>query len=390
MITSANLTLSELKQIFLEMLIDKTDKVSDIGDDSVLNGVAFGSSKIGQKVIKDVAITESKIFPQTAKGIYLDESASLFGVSARKGALGSSTYVKVIATVGTQYLAATHIFTSKNGIQFEMENDFTVDSEGFGYIKVRSVDSGEKTNVDANTILTVSPIPTGHVKVTNEYVATGGVDAETDEVFRLRIVNNNNIVSLNTVEYYSQIFQSFDDRVLKVLNLGKGSSGKQELAIVTQNGVDLTALELSDLLELSAPYFPLFDLNKYGSVVGVELVNVTWYEVGGTTGVDFRVEIDSLYDSDDVRIQIQINLSKLLDFRFWVAGQRIEWDDLFEVVKNTEGVKYVPDTYFKPNEDETVPSNTLPRIKTFIMRDLDGNIIYDNGGALSPIFHPNE
>lgn len=384
------ITLSELKQMWVELLINKTDKVSDVGDDSVLNGTAFGSAKIGQKALKEVAITESKIFPQTAKGSYLDESADLFGVSERRGAIGSSTYLRVIADVGTQYLASTHIFTGNNGIQFELESDFTMDSNKFGYVKVRSIDTGVKTNVEANTITTISPIPSGHKNTTNEYIATGGIDEESDEVFRLRIVNNNNILSITTLEYYNQVFQNIDDRVLKIFNLGKDEDAKQNIAIVTQNGVDLTTQELSDLLEQAQDYFPITDLNQYGEVIGIVLDNVIWYEIGGSTGVDFRVEINSLYDIDYVRIQIQINLSKNIDFRFWEQNSRVEWDDLLEVVKNTDGVKYVPDSFFYPQDDESVSTNQLPRIKNFIMRDLEGNIIYDSGGVLSPVFYPNE
>jgi hypothetical protein len=390
MITKPNLTIGELKQLWVEILLNKTDKVSDVSDDSVLNGVAFGDSTVGQKAMKDIVITEAKIFPQYAKGEYLDESANLFGVSERRSAVGSSTYLKLIADTGTSYVAATNLFTGNNGIQFEMEEDFTMGSLGVDYIKVRSVDSGLKTNVDANTITTVSPIPSGHTAAINEYKATGGIDNETDEVFRLRIVNNNNIVSLTTLEYYNQVFQNLDDRILKVLNLGKDENGKQVLAIVTQNGVDLTQNELDSLLEQATPFFPISDLNQFGGVLGVTLQNVEWYEVNGSTGIDFRVEIDPNYIVDDVRKDIQINLSKKLDFRFWEAGDRVEWDDLFEVVKNTEGVKYVPDDYFNPSEDESVPSNQLPRIKVFVMRNLDGNIIFDAGGALSPIFYPVE
>lgn len=390
MITSVNLTLSELKQMIVELLLNKTDKISDISDDSVLNGIAFGAAKVGQKAIKDIAIVESQIFPETAKGEYLDRAADLFGVSERRGAIGSSTYVRVIATSGTVYLSSTHVFVATNGIRFKVEHDLTVDDSGFGYVKVRSIDSGVKTNVESNTITAVTPIPVGHKKCSNEYIATGGADAETDEVFRLRIVNNVNILSLTTMEYYNQIFQNIDDRVLKVLNLGKNDDSKQVLAIVTQNGVDLTQEELDALLESSKVYFPLSDLNQFGYVVGVVLQNISWYEIGGATGIDFRLQVNELYDPDEVRQSIQINISKKIDFRFWNAGDRIEWDDLLDIVKKTNGVKYVADEYFYPQEDEQVPANYLPRIKNFVMRDLDGNIIFDSNGVLSPIFYPSE
>jgi hypothetical protein len=68
----------------------------------------------------------------------------------------------------------------------------------------------------------------------------------------------------------------------------------------------------------------------------------------------------------------------------------VEWDELLRIVKKVEGVKYVPDDFFNPSTDEEVPQNELPRIKTFVMRDLAGNILSDNNGVLSPIFYPNE
>ena len=43
-----------------------------------------------------------------------------------------------------------------------------------------------------------------------------------------------------------------------------------------------------------------------------------------------------------------------------------------------------------PQADINVPKYRLPRIRGFIMRDLDGNIIEDNNGVLSDVFYPNE
>lgn len=103
MITQVSNTISTLKNLWIELFLDKTNKVTNVADGSVLNAVAFGTAKVAQKAIKDIAITEAKIFPETATGEYLDKSAALFGVSPRKGALGSSTYVRVYADPGTIY-----------------------------------------------------------------------------------------------------------------------------------------------------------------------------------------------------------------------------------------------------------------------------------------------
>lgn len=390
MITSVNLTIAKLKQIHNELLFNKTDNVSDISNDSVLNAIAFANSKVAQKAIKDIAIVEAQLFPDTATGVYLDQAADLFGVSERRGAVGSSTYVKVVASDGTAYVAGVNNFINTNGIIFELEEDFIANSQGFGYAKVRSVDTGTKTNIEPNSLITVSPAPAGHTACTNEYIATGGIDEETDEVFRLRIKNNLNILSIGTLEYFNQIFQNFDARILRVFNLGVDELGKRILSIVTQNGVSLTENELSTLLENSKEFFPITDLNRFGNTVGVKLQNVEWYEVGGATGIDFRVNIDPSFDSDAVRQEIQIGMSKYLDFRFWQPGGRVEWDDLLEIVKGTSGVRSVPDNFFNPRVDEVVSINKLPRIKEFVMRDLQGNVIFDSNGVLSPIFYPSE
>lgn len=381
-------TIAKLKQLFIEIFLNKTDKVSDVSDDSVLNATAYGVAKVAQKALKDIAIVTSRIFPDTATGADLDAAAAMLGVSARKGALGSSTYVRVIAEEGTEYLQGTHIFVNNNGIQFEMESNFTMGAQGYDYIKVRSIDSGSKTNVDFASIVSVNPKPVGHIKVTNEYKAIGGRDNEDDETYRIRIKNNLNILSISTLEYLTQVFQNIDDRILRVINLGTNETGQRGLSIVTQNGVDLLESELEDLLDASKDYFPITDKNRFGNLIGISLTNSEWYYVGGNVGIDFRLSIYDNFTYDEVRKDIQINLSKYLDFRYWDINTKVEWDELLTIVKQTKGVKYVPDTVFKPNVDEIVPTNKLPRIKAFKMRDLDGNIIYDSNNILTPVFYP--
>lgn len=39
------------------------------------------------------------------------------------------------------------------------------------------------------------------------------------------------------------------------------------------------------------------------------------------------------YDVATVRQNIQVNLTKYLDFRFWTPGDVVEWDDLLDIVK---------------------------------------------------------
>ena len=389
MITKTSATITNLKNLFIEMFLDKTAKVSNVADGSVVNATAFGVAKVAQKAMKDIAIKEAQIFPDTATGVYLDKAAALYGVSPRKGALGSSTYIRVSADPDTVYDTSV-TFVNKNGIRFQVDEALTVGESGYGYVKVRSINAGYSTNVPPNSITNVSPQPQGHIECTNEYYAIGGRDSEDDETFRIRIKNNLNILSKNTIEYWTQTLSNIDDRVLKVMSAGLDEKGIYNLYVVSQNGIFFTEEELDTLLESAQGYFGISELNIEGKVVGIGIKNIDWFYVGSERGLDFRVQLQPDYDVSTVRQNIQVNLTKYLDFRFWTPGKIVEWDDLLDIVKKTDGVKYVPDEYFFPYYDQQVPANQLPRIRGFVMRDQDGNILYDSDSNLSPLFYPSE
>lgn len=376
----------ELKQIFLEIFLNKTDKVSDVSDDSVLNAIAYGNAKLTQRTLTNQAIIEGHIFPDSAYGEYLDNLAAIRGVAPRFGAVGSTTYVRVTADEGTSYIAGIHTFTSTSGIVFDLEESGVVGINGYAYLKVRSQQSGLNTNVDALSINKVSPIPQGHISVINEYAATGGSDQESDTLFRERIKTNMNQMSRTTLSYLEQVFMKINPRVLRLHKGGIDSDGKFNLIVVSVNGQNFTTAEFDEILSKSEEYLSLSELLREGSGFALKLNNVDWLPVN----IEFRADIDPAYDIDSVRRNIQIQMNKLFDYRFWKYGDKIEWENMLYAAKNVEGVRYVPDTHFYPQADINVPKYRLPRVRGFIMRDLDGNIIEDNNGVLSDVFYPNE
>lgn len=388
MITKLNNTISFLKNLWIETFINKTDKVSDITDNSVLNATAYATAKVAQKALKDVAIVEAQIFPEEASGEYLDRAATLFGVTPRKGALGSSTYIRVYAKPGTTYTKGVNVFVSTNGVRFPIEETLIVGDSGYGYVKVKSESVGAFTNVDPNSIVTLTPVPNGHIECTNEYYAVGGRDEEDDEMFRIRILNHQNVYAEGTLEKLVQILQNIDSRVLKIMFVGVMEDSFIHIQIATQNGQELTYQELQTLLEGATPYFGVGDMIVSGRLMGIKFENASWYEVGGEKGIDFRCELEAGYDIAAVRKNIQVGMTKYLDWRFWEPGRQVEWDNLLEITKNTEGVKYVADQDFYPKVDEPVSEWLLPRIKKFMMRDLEGNVLFDMENQFSPVFYP--
>lgn len=379
-------TVDELKQIFIEILLNKTDKISDISNESVLNGIAYGCAKLGQRIMINQAVVESHIFPDTAYGEYLDEIANMRGISKRHGAVGSTAYIRIEGEVGTSYNANIVRFVSSSGISFLLEDDFTIGENGWGYAKVKSQQVGATTNVDALSINTILNPPSGHYYCSNEYRAVGGMDKEDDETFRIRIKESVNQLARTTLSYIEQVFMKINNRVLRVYKGGIDADNRLNLIVVSVNGQDFSEAEFNEILSKSEEYLSLSELLQDNNDFSLKLNNVDWLPVD----VDFRANIDPSYDKDDIRRQMQIKISKLFDYRYWSYGDKVEWENILYAVRNIEGVRYIPDNYFYPQADINVPKYRLPRLRGFILRDLDGNIIKDNYNILSPFSYPNE
>jgi hypothetical protein len=382
------ITVEELKQIFTEILLNKTDKISDVSNESVLNGIAYGCGKLAQRLLVNQAVVESHIFPDTAHGNYLDKLAELRGISERNSSTGSTVYIRIEGEPGATYNKDSLTFISSSGIQFTLEEDFTLDDNGWGYAKAKSIQSGSTSNVDALTINTIqgSGIPSGHIACTNEYRAVGGADEESDDTFRVRIKESINQLARTTLSYIEQVFMKINSRVLRVYKGGIDENNKFNLILVSVNGQDFTDDEFNEILSKSEEYLSLNELLVDTNDFSLKLNNVDWLPVD----VDFRVNLDPSYDADDIRRQMQIKISKLFDYRYWQYGDKIEWENILYSVRSVDGVKYIPDNHFYPQGDVNVPKYRLPRLRSFIMRDLDGNIIVDNYSVLSAFNYPND
>lgn len=379
-----------LKQMFVEILLNKTDKISDISNESVLNGIAYGCSKLAQRLLVNQGVVEGHLFPDTAYGDYLDNIAASRGIAPRFTSFGSTTYVRVQAAIGTTYSSGT-TFTSSNGIQFVSTSNYTVGRDGYGYIKVNSVQGGAASNVDALTINTISNPPVGHIACTNEYAATGGRDNESDDDFRIRIKASANQLARNTMAYLEQIFMKINSKVLRLHRGGVDENGRICLIVVSINGQDFTTAEFDEILSQSEEFLSLNELSRQ-TVSGfpISLVNPNWYPID----IDFRCDIDPAYDQASVRRNMQIAVSKLFDYRYWNTNGKVEWENILYAIRNTDGVRYVSDAFFLPKSDINMTNYRLPRVRGFIVRDMDGGVLSDNYSITSQFdytdyFFPN-
>lgn len=378
----------ELEALLTEILLNTTNKVTKVTDHSVTRGLIRGNVKVGKRALKDIALAVSHLYPDLAYNTALDEVAENLGIAPRFAASQSSTYVRLVGDVGTAYQQGIHAVSDNKGNTFDLEDDVTIGSKGFEYVKVRSQESGESTNVDPYTIININPEPSGHIGVINEYKATGGRDLESDDIFRQRIKQGPDILARGTLSYLSQVFMKINTNVLRVIYQGVSQQGKVRLGVLTVNGVDLTDSELDTLLEQSSEYFSLTEMSPIGTKsYGIELVNVEYYPID----VSMRVELIDPAQLQSTVSDIQQKFSKYVDFRYWDSSlSKIEWEDLLFIVKNTPNLKYVSDAYFTPSVDIRLSPHVFPRFRGFIAYNLQGDVLIDQSGTIDPIFYPNE
>jgi hypothetical protein len=380
-------TIEKFKEFFAKNLFARTDKVTKIADESVLNGIAYGVAKVGQKVNKDQALIESHIFPDLAYGEYLDFIARDRGFSPRFSTSPSSGYLRIAAEPGTLYEKTVHTFTGNHGIVFELEQDETVGNIGYKYVKVKSQQNGFASNVEPFTVNEISEQLTGHQYVTNEYYMLGGRDEENDEDFKNRIRGGVNILAKHTMEYLRQALMLINPDILRIFNMGRSSTGKTIIAVLKQDGTDLSNAEIAQLDTSAAKYLSISDLAPDWFGVqnnGVEFRSVEFFEFD----VSMRLEIAQDQDIELIRKEIQVSISKIIDYRYWKLGERIEWEDLLFAAKSVSGVTYVYDDKFFPRTDIRVPNNKVPRVRGFLLLDKAGAIISSANNEINPVFYP--
>ena len=380
-------TESELEALHVETFINTSPLVTKVTDHGVIRGLIRGNVRTGKKALKDIALAVSHLFPDSAFGSSLDEVADDHGIAPRFSAAQSSTYVRIVADNTTVYQSGVHTFSDNKGNIFDLDDDIAIGAKGFGYAKVRSQQSGASTNVAPYTIVNVNTAPVGHIGVINEYAATGGRDVEDDETFKRRIKEGSDILARGTLSYLTQAFARINSNVLRVINEGIDVSGKVKLGILTVNGIDLTDDELQTILDGSSEYLSITEMAPIGTTAyGVLLKNVDYTPID----VSMRVELIDIANLSTFVQETQQKFSKRVDFRFWnSATDRVEWDDLLSIVRNSKYIKSVSDAHFTPSVDLTFAYNAFPRFRGFIVNDLAGNLIVSSTD-LDPIFYPQD
>ena len=185
---------------YKELLDDVEEQFrTRIGDDIALtSNTNFGSfaREMADRIYdasQELQLIYYSSFYSTATGSALDRLGANEGLSRK---IDSHSLAEIVITSADEYLVqADEKFETEDGFVFVLLDDVITAKQDDGTWKgvgtVQSEDTGEMTNVPADSITLVSNADDEIISVTNPKPAGGGQDYEDDETFRHRLIMEN-------------------------------------------------------------------------------------------------------------------------------------------------------------------------------------------------------
>lgn len=164
-------------------------------------------------VFNNIEVQSDASFPDTATGTDLDRILEIYGL-ARRPAGGSSGQIAIVTSADTLVPLGANL-TSSTGEVYEVSIGGTY-SNG-DYIPVDSVDTGIKTNLAVDEVLTwTSPPAYTQSTATVVQALTGGVDEEDDETARARLLTRlQNPPAAGNWQHVAEITEASDPVIQK-------------------------------------------------------------------------------------------------------------------------------------------------------------------------------
>ena len=181
---------------------------------------------------------------------------------------------------------------------------------------------------------------------------------------------------------------NFNPNILKFVHLGT-YQGKTKLGIYTQSGSALSDAELTNLAIQMREYLSLSDISE-NLEQRVYFANVDYAPIDISLKLSYMSDI---YSINDIYSAIQKKLVSYIDYRYLNTESNISWINLYELIKNTEGVINVNYGDFLVNggqNDVVINKSLLPRFRQMLIYDLDGNSLLNTGiTSYMPFIYPN-
>lgn len=299
-------------------------------------------------------------FPQTAQGEYLDKHAQLRGLVRRAAvaAEGILRFETDQAPSTDLTIPAGTVCMTAGLVRFETTQEAVLQAgETMVETTAAAVEPGASGNVAAGTIRAMAVAPVGVSRCTNPEGFSGGLDEESDEELRERVLETfQRMPNGANAAFYEQSAMSFPQVAAAAVVPRPRGVGSVDVVVSTAAGVPD-----SELLEELQAYF------EERREIAVDVL-VRAPEV---QDVDVTVQIQTAAnrDGETVRQAVEQAVRSWFDGR--QLGQSILRARLGQLIFDVDGVENYVLT--APAADVTVESDVLPMLKTLSVTRMGGD-----------------
>ena len=337
-------TQEELVQLMITYFQNTTQsEITDFNDGSEVNNLIRSLSNALLLGFEEADEIKRMMNPYEAVGIFLDYLATTRGLTRQAAEYSTGTVtVTLDSPLGYDVTYPYQTYFSTDGIDtiaFYSSDEATISTGNSTVdIPIQAVLAGSDGNVDASTVtVVVSPV-TGTETVTNGSGFTGGVDSETDEELRERILSAGLGSSTGTPEWYASTAETVTGVYDAVCIENPYDTDNKVCVYVCGDTRPTTDGIIEDVEDI----FSADD----GHIAGIEVQvdKPTFLE----TGVTFTVlSLDPSLNSDTVKSNIEDNISAYMEGGTTTDGTSYDGlsigDDLVyltleQVISNTVGV----------------------------------------------------
>jgi uncharacterized phage protein gp47/JayE len=338
-------TREEIESRLVAEMVAEQDEITVFEPKTAIRGFITAVAGTVRELWNDLYRMQRKIFLNTASGTDLDELGGERGIQ-RRGASSAGVLLTFTGKRGTTIPQGTQvmnpstrlIYTTQEAIVIGLNNpDLVTDGDSLASSEIIGdvvwalcETSGETGNSQVNTVnKLVEPI-TDVYTVTNNSTAKGGLDSESDGLFRERIRNYISVLNQGTASFYEEICKSTYSRVLKV-KARKDTTRPDgiKLIVVTVDGTPLAPKEKA-ILKREVE-------NKQRAFTNVTIEDAKYTFIS----VNERIRLAQGYNIKDVYTKTIDVLAEYFSHNKWDFGSLVSVDNIFSVCQGIAGVEDV-------------------------------------------------
>lgn len=256
--------------------------------------------------------------------------------------------------------------TTPSGVTFEATEVVTLlpkcagSSELRGVVRARSQSTGVSQNVPAYSVRSVvnpQVVPLVTPSVTNPAASQGGADAESDAIYRNRIVTLFAGLNQGTAQFYDAQVRVINPNVSRIYLARGPRIGEVLVYCLRDDGSPLTTQEKNTIASGLAQVVPVQTTVTVRDMV-LQNINVSF-----TTTMVAGATIDNIANA------LAEVYREYLNWLTWSFERSVQSDDLLRLASAIPGVDSLSVSSFLPATDVTLAPGTLPRVGTIVVTD---------------------